>query len=158
MSLKVKADVIENRLYFQFSGKAERDDLERLYTDVRFLVADLTPGFDVISDFSECDIEQIHSDSLKTISNYLVTNGLGEVVRVINGDSLLYEQAKKLSLVKYGLRPIYARTHEEAKANLEKSIKRNGIRFYVNNLPAEYTAMGEVGTCQVVNIDRKSVV
>ena len=53
MSLKVKADIIENRLYFKFSGKAEKDDLDKLYTDVRFLVADLTPGFDVIKDFSE---------------------------------------------------------------------------------------------------------
>ena len=48
MSLKVKADIIENRLYFKFSGKAEKDDLDKLYTDVRFLVADLKNNHAVV--------------------------------------------------------------------------------------------------------------
>ena len=152
MSFKVKADIIENRLYFKFSGRVSKDDLDKLYTDVRFLVADLTPGFDVIKEFSECDIGHINSQPFRKISNYLVTNGLGEVVRVIYGDSLLYDQAENLSLEKYGVRPIYVRSHEEAKAKLEKSIKRNGIRFYVNNLPAEYASTRTTGICHLVNI------
>ncbi len=152
MSLKVKADIFENRLYFKLSGTAANDDLDKLYTDVRFLVADLAPGFDVISDFSECDIGQISGQTFRKISNYLVTNGLGEVVRVIHGNSLLYDQAKNLSSVTSGFRPIYAKTHEEAKERLETSIKRNGIRFYVNNLQVEYTSRDTQGECHLVNI------
>jgi len=152
MSLKVKADIRENRLYFKLSGKAEKEELDKLYTDVRFLVADLTPGFDVISDFSECDIKLIGGKGFNKISNYLVTNGLGEVVRVISGNSLLYDQAKNLSTLSSGFRPIYAKSHEEAKGKLEATVKRNGIRFYVNNLHVEYTSKDKYGKCGLVNI------
>jgi hypothetical protein len=152
MSLTVKADVIENRLYFKLSGDFAKEEIDKLYTDVTFLVADLTPGYDVIADFSECDIVQIKGKSLKRISNYLITNGLGEVVRVIGGDSLLYDQAKALPPSSSGFIPVYAKTHEEAKETLESSIKRNGIRFYVNNLPIKYSTNKHCGTGNLINV------
>ena len=152
MSLKVKADVIENRLYLKLSSDFAKKELDKLYTEVTFLVADLSPGFDVVADCSDCDIEQMKGQSLKKISNYLITNGLGEVVRVIDGNSLLYEQAKYLSSVSKGIIPIYAKTHEEAKEQLEKSIKRNGIRFYLNNIPIKYSTNTLHGTGSLVNI------
>jgi len=152
MSLKVKADILENRLYFKFSGKAAEEELEKLYTDVRFLVADLTPGFDVVTDLSESDIRQISGHSFKKISNYLVTNGLGEVVRVISGDSLLYDQAKNISSISPGFRPVYAKSQDEANEKLKKSIKRNGIRFYVDNLNVSYISGEKNGSCNLVNI------
>ena len=152
MSLTVKADVIENRLYFKLSGDFAKEEIDKLYTDVTFLVADLTPGYDVIADFSECDIGQIKGKSLKKISNYLITNGLGEVVRVIGGDSLLYDQAKALPPSSSGFIPVYAKTHEEAKETLESSVKRNGIRFYVNNLPIKYSTNRHCGTGNLVNV------
>lgn len=152
MSLNVKADVIENRLYFKLSGDFAKEEIDKLYTEVTFLVADLTPGYDVIADFSECDIEQIQGQSLNKISNYLITNGLGEVVRVINGNSLLYDQAKSLPSLSSGIIPVYAKSHEEAKEHLANSIKRNGIRFYVNNLPIKYSTNKQCGTGNLVNI------
>lgn len=152
MSLTVKADVIENRLYFKLSGNFAKEEIDKLYTDVTFLVADLTPGYDVIADFSECDIGQIKGESFKKISNYLMVNGLGEVVRVIEGNSLLYDLAKSLPSSSSGFIPVYAKTHEEAKETLENSIKRNGIRFYVNNLPIKYSTNKQCGTGQLVNI------
>lgn len=152
MSLTVKADVIENRLYFKLSGDFAKEEIDKLYTDVTFLVADLTPGYDVIADFSECDIGQIKGKSLKKISNYLITNGLGEVVRVIGGDSLLYDQAKALPPSSSGFIPVYAKTHEEANETLESSIKRNGIRFYVNNLPIKYSTNKHCGTGNLINV------
>lgn len=152
MSLNVKADVIENRLYLKLSSEFAKEELDKLYTDVTFLVADLSPGFDVVADCSECDIGQMQGQSLKKISNYLITNGLGEVVRVINGNSLLYDQAKYLSSVSKGIIPVYAKTHEEAKEQLEKSIKRNGIRFFLNNVPIKYSTDKLCGTGSLVNI------
>ncbi len=152
MSLKVKADVIENRLYFKFSGDVAKEELDRAYTDVKFLVADLSPGFDVIDDYSDCDIEQINSRSLKKITNYLVTNGLGEVVRIVNGDSLLHEHAEILSSATSKIIPVYARSHEEAKEQLKQSAKRNGIRFNINNLPITYSNNNICGTGNLVNI------
>lgn len=153
MGLTVKADVIENRLYFKLSGDFAEEELDKLYTDVIFLVADLMPGYDLIADFSECDIGQMEGKALKKISNYLITNGLGEVVRVIDGKSLLYDQVTSLSAVSSsGVIPVYAKTPEEAKEQLAKSVKRNGIRFYVNKIPIEYTTSRHRGTGNLVNI------
>ena len=152
MSLKVKADVIENRLYFKFSGDVAKEELEKAYTDVKFLVADLTPGFCVIDDYSDCDAGQICRKSLKKISNYLVTNGLGEVVRVVNGNSLLHDQAEILSSAISEIIPVYAKTHEEAQEHLEQSVKRNGIRFNLNNLSITYSNNSICGTGNLINI------
>lgn len=152
MSLTVKADVIENRLYFKLFGNFAKEEIDKLYTDVTFLVADLTPGYDVIADFSECDIGQIKDQKLKKISNFLITNGLGEVVRIIDGNSLLYDQAKALPPSSKGFIPVYVKTHEEAKQTLENSVKRNGIRFYVNNLPIKYSTNNQCGTGRLINV------
>ncbi len=89
MNLKVKNNIKKNRLYFTFSGKPTKEEMDRLYTDVRFNVSDLKQGFDVISDFSKCEL--VHLNGIKTfikIMNYLLVNGVGEVVRVINENSL----------------------------------------------------------------------
>lgn len=134
MSLVVRADVVENRLYFKLSGNFAREELDKHYTEVTFIVTDLTPDFD------------------KKISNYLVTNGLGEIVRVINGNSLLHDQAKYVSSVSSAIIPVYAKSHEEAKERLESSIKRNGIRFYVNNVPIKYSINNQFGTGNLINI------
>ncbi|WP_321283984.1 hypothetical protein [uncultured Vibrio sp.] len=118
MSLHVKADILENRLYLKLSGQVTPEEFEKLYTDVRFLVADLSPGFGVISDMADYDFSNPEGTPYKKISNYLLTNGLGEVVQVIRGDSLLYDQAEKLSLKDFGLRPIFARQAGKQKKNL----------------------------------------
>ena len=98
MSLKVKNNIKKNRLYFTFSGKPTKIEMDKLYTDVRFNVSDLKNGFDVISDYSECQL--VHLNGIKTfikIMNYLLANGVGDVVRVINENSLLFIQVKNLS-------------------------------------------------------------
>jgi hypothetical protein len=89
MNLKVKADIGKNRLYFTISGKVVREDLDKLYTDVRFGVADLKPGFDVISDLSECNLGHLSGvPTFRKIMNFLISKRVGEVVRVINSNSL----------------------------------------------------------------------
>ena len=63
MGLKVKADIVKNRLYLAIGGKAVKKDLDKLYTDVRFYVADLRSGFDVITDLSECSLGHLNGVS-----------------------------------------------------------------------------------------------
>ncbi|MDD2464099.1 MAG: PilZ domain-containing protein [Desulfobulbus sp.] len=152
MSLHVKADILENRLYLKLSGKATAEEFDKLYTDVRFLVADLSPGFGVISDLADYDFNNIKEKSYKKISNYLLTNGLGEVVQVIKGDSLLYDQAQKFSLKELGLRPIFAKTSKEAEEKLSIGAKRNGIRFYTRDIEIQYSIQGKVGTGNLKDI------
>lgn len=152
MGLTVRADIIENRLYFKLSGEFAKGELDKVYTDVTFLVVDISSGPNGIAGISDCHNGQKNDQSIKKNSNYLVTNGLGEIIRITNGDSLLHDQDRYLSSVSSPIIPVYAQTHEETKERLESSIKRNGIRFYVNNIPIEYSNYNFCGTGNLVNI------
>lgn len=153
MKLKVKADVKKNRLYFTFSGNVSKQEMDKLYTDTRFCVADMKPGFDVISDYSECFLLHLSGmKPFKKIMNYLMANNAGEIVRIVNTKSILYKQIVNLSSLIWGYRPIYVSTHEEAEIKLENTVKRNGIRFHVNDLHVEYKIDGIVEYGDVINI------
>ncbi len=107
MSLKVKADISKNRLYFTISGQAVKKEMDKLYTDVRFCVADLRPGFDVISDLSECNIGHLSGvPTFRKIMNFLITKEVGDVVRIIKGKSLIFKQVLNLSSRICGYKPI----------------------------------------------------
>lgn len=41
----------KNRLYLKMAGEMSKRELEKLYTEVRFCVADLQPSFNVIADY-----------------------------------------------------------------------------------------------------------
>ena len=113
--------------------------MERLYTDVRFNVSDLKHGFDVVSDFSECQL--VHLNGIKTfikIMNYLLANEVGDVIRVINEKSLLFAQVKNLSSRIYGYKTRYVSSIEEAEKTLDAPSKRTDIRMNVNHMPVEY--------------------
>jgi hypothetical protein len=107
MSLKVKADISKNRLYFTIAGQAVKEEMDKLYTDVRFCVADLKPGFDVISDLSECNIGYLSGvPTFRKIMNFLITKEVGDVVRIINGKSLIFKQVLNLSSRICGYKPL----------------------------------------------------
>lgn len=153
MKLKVKADIKKNRLYFTFAGNVSKQEMDKLYTDTRFCVADMKSGFDVVSDYSECFLLHISGVlSFRKIMNYLMANNVGEIVRIVNNKSILYKQLVNLSSVIWGYRPIYVSTIEEAEVKLENTVKRNGIRFYVDNLPVEYILDDKVEHGNILNI------
>lgn len=153
MKLQVKADIKKNRLHFTFAGNVSKQDMDKLYTETRFCVADMKPGFDVISDYTECSL--LHLSGLKPfkkIMNYLMANNVGEIVRVVNDKSILYKQIVNLSSLIWGYRPIYVSTHEEAEIKLKNAIKRNGIRFHVNDLSIEFELDGIREHGNIINI------
>ena len=152
-NLKVKPDVRRNRLYFHFVGVATKKAMEKLYTDVRFCVADLTPGFDAISDFSDCEV--IHLDSLpafKKIMSYLIENGLGEIVRILQANKLSHKQILNLATRVQGYKPIYVANLEEAEENLQNTVKRRGLRFHLHDFPIKYTVNGEAWEGHILDI------
>lgn len=76
--LQVKPDINKNRLYLTISGKVTKKELDKLYTDLRFCVAELQPGFDALSDFSECKLGNLNGlPTFRKISIYLVENVYG---------------------------------------------------------------------------------
>jgi hypothetical protein len=152
-NLKVKADIPKNRLYFTFAGIATKKTMEGLYTDVRFCVADLKPGFDVISDFSDCELIHLNSiPALKKIMSYLIENQLGQIVRILQSDKVSHKQVLNLATRVQGYSPIYVSSADEADEKLKNAIKRKGLRFHLHNLPVKYIVNNEEGKGKIINM------
>jgi hypothetical protein len=144
----VKVDTKNNRLYLKFSGSVAKNELDKVYTDIRFAVADLLPGFSVIDDLTECTLCHISAvATYKKISNYLIRNGVKDVVRIINKESVVLRQFLNFASRFAEYIPIYVSTLEEAEEQLDKTGRRKRLRFhFAGRLQAEYfsnTARGE---------------
>ncbi len=117
---KVVTDIKKTRLYIFFGSTVTRKDVERIYTDVRFGVADLKPGFDVVNDLSLARLGHLSgAPTFKKISVYLSDNKVNRVVRVMGKSSILFKQITKLSAAISGYKPENVTTMEEAEKLLE---------------------------------------
>ncbi len=117
---KVKIDIKKNRLYIFFDSNVRRNDVEQIYTDVRFGVADLKPDFDVINDLSNAKIGHLSGvPTFKKISKFLSANKVARVVRVMGNASIIFKQISKLSDAISGYTPEYVNTIEEAEQLLD---------------------------------------
>ncbi len=152
-TLKVVADIGKNRLYFNISGSVTKRELEQLYTETRFCVADLQAGFDVVTDFSQCRLVSISGvPTFRKIMNYLIANKVGEVVRIVDKNSLLYTQVVNITMRIQGYKPIIVSSAEEAEKRLEGSIKRNGLRFILHRPSIQYSREGRSWKGEIINI------
>jgi hypothetical protein len=105
---KVTADLKRNRLYITLSCDPGKKVLEKIYTDVRFCVADLKPGFNVISDLSQCTLGHLNGiPTLRKIMSYLALNQPGEIVRITGKMSLIFKQLIRFTTRFQGYKPIY---------------------------------------------------
>jgi len=151
--VKASANIKKNRLHVTISGNVDPKSLEKLYTEVRFCVADLKKGFEVISDISQCNILYISSLPVyKKIIDFLIANNVGEIVRVIKQDNVSFKQIVNFSDKIKSVRPIYAESKEDAERRLDQCIKRDGIRLELNNMQLQYEINNEVGSGTVVDI------
>lgn len=117
---KVITDIEKNRLYIIFGSDVKKNDVDQIYTDVRFGVADLTPGFSVINDLSNATIGHLSGAStFKKIIKYLRANKVGKVIRVIKKTSVILKQISILSDTINGYQPEYVTTVEEAEQLLD---------------------------------------
>jgi hypothetical protein len=118
---QVKAEIAKNRLYIILRGTVSGKELESIYTDIRFCIADLKPGFQVITDLTEGKIGHLSGImTFKKIADYLVANQVGTVVRVVGKPSILSNQVSRLTEIIQGYRPVYVATMEEAEEALKK--------------------------------------
>ncbi len=152
-TLKVLPDIRKNKLHLTISGNITKKDLDALYTDTRFSVADLQPGFNVIADLSGCSL--IHLNGIATFRkavNYIIGNGAGNIVWVATPESLFYRQVMNAAQVISGYKPIYAATEEEAEEKLAKMVKRNGLRLHLHEFPVAYRVNDRSGQCVLIDI------
>ena len=153
MNSKIEADIKKNRLKLSFVGTITKKEFERLYTDVRFAVADLQPGFNVISDFSECRLMYLNGlITFRKIFSYIISNESGEIVRVLAPNRLITKQIINASLMRKGYKPIYASTLEEADEIVGKVAKRDGLRFELDKQPVDIASSNKNYQGHILNI------
>jgi hypothetical protein len=149
----VRADLKRNRLYITMFSAPNKDILEKVYTDVRFCVADLRPGFDVITDLSYCGIGHLNGIStLRKTMDYLIANQVGQVVRVVGKKSLLFKQFVRFATVFQSYSTAYVTSLEEAEDKLMNSARRNALRFRLHQQKIQYKIDQEEGQGQIIDI------
>lgn len=149
----VRADIKRNRLYITLFSAPNKDILAKIYIDVRFCVADLRPGFDVITDLSDCGFGHLNGIStLHKIMDYLIANQVGHVVRVVGKKSLLFRQIVRLATVFQSYSVAYVTSLEEAEDKLMNSARRNALRFRLHQQKIKYKINQEEGLGQIVDI------
>lgn len=152
---KVAAEIRNNRLILTFADTITKKDLDNLYIDVRFCVADLKTSFDIISDFSFSRVIQLSSiPTFRKIMNYLISRDAREVVRVVQDNRLVYKQILNLALRTAGYKPIYVATFKEAVSKLELVVKRDGMRIRLPGMVAQYQFGTILEQGMVLNISK----
>lgn len=115
----VTADIKRNRLLIRLRGEVPKKDVEQIYTDVRFCVSDLKPGFAVVTDLTEARIGHLSAiGTFKKITAYLTEKQVGPVIRVVGQGKVIFQQLAKLTDQTAGYRPMYAKNMEEAEVLL----------------------------------------
>ena len=147
--MSVKVDLEKNRLCFIISGIITKTELDKLYTDIRFSVADLKPPFDIITDLSGCDLGMLSGlPTFRKIMNFLISSDVGSVIRVTEEQSLIHKQAVNFGDRFKSYKTLYVSSVEEAEKMLEEGVSRNRLRICLQGQTVRYTCNGreQVGT------------
>jgi hypothetical protein len=122
-SSKVSADLRQNRLTITLSGVLSTKGMEGIYTEIRFCVADLKPGFEVLTDLTQCKIA--HLGGLGTfgkIKEFLSAKEVGPVIRIVKKNQLVFNQISRVADMTSKYRPHYVNSLDEAE-NLFAQLK-----------------------------------
>jgi hypothetical protein len=112
---KIEPDIFRNRLYITLKGTIRQYELGLLYTDIRFGVADLRPGFQVVSDLSQARYGYL--DGVITflkIAHFLKEKKAGMIIRIVNKPQILLTQLRSITAMIENYEPIYVSSLEEA--------------------------------------------
>ena len=143
---EVFANIGKNRLYITIAGELSRKNLDKLYTEIRFCVADLSPGFIVITDLSDCTIAALSGiPTFRKISNYLVTNEVGRVVRVVSEKKLILKQLVNFTTRMSGYKADLYHSLAEAETALSNAERRDGLRFILHQHPVQFSIGSQEG-------------
>lgn len=133
----VSANIKQKRLYITLHGIIHKKEAERIYTDIRFCVCDLEPGFSVITDLTNCRIGHLSAiGTFSKIMQFLLEKQVGQVVRIVGQAKVIYLQMLKLSDRTKGYQPKYVTTLEEAEALLDELAKKETLARQAAKQPA----------------------
>ncbi len=127
---EVAANIAKNRLHITIQGNLSKEDLNKLYTEIRFCVADLSSGFHVITDLSNCSIAALSGiPTFRKITNYLLMNKVGRVVRVIDSKRVILKQLINFTAKINGYKADLYHSLAEAEVALSDEERRDSLRF-----------------------------
>jgi len=150
---KVTADLKKNRLMVTIGSTVTKTELKKVYTDIRFCVADLKPGFDVITDLSRCTIGHLSGiGTFKKIMDYLVANRVGRVVRIVGGTNIVLRQLLGIATKFRCYKPIYVSSLQEAEELLLQPAEPEALCFQIHRRQVEYEIGSEKRMGQLVDI------
>lgn len=153
LKAKIRTDIKKNRLYITLPTSINAKEAENIYAEIRFGVADLQPGFDVITDLTHCSIGYLVAvPTLWKIASYLTAHQVGRVVRIVGNMGLALKQLTALSMKFQCYKPVYVLTIEEAEEELKYPVKPDGIRFQLHDRQLDYDVDGEKITGQIIDI------
>lgn len=122
---KVITDIKNNRLYITLKGTITKTMIDAVYTDIRFGVADLQPGFAVITDLSGARFGHLSGiPSFFNITRYLHDHEVGTVVRITRTRSVISRQIARLSELIQGYKPKYVSSRKEAEELLAREAQQ----------------------------------
>lgn len=150
---KVTADLKRNRLVITISATASGKEANRIYTDIRFCVADLKPGFSVVTDFTRCTLAHLSAIStMRQIMEFLVTRQPGVIIRVVGKNSLVFKQLLRFIRLYQSYKPIYVNTLDEAEEVLTRLTQREGLRYQLFDHLVEFTVDNEKKSGKLIDI------
>nr|WP_321467992.1 PilZ domain-containing protein [uncultured Desulfobulbus sp.] len=151
--VKVRADRKQNRLHITIAGKVDLHSLEQLYTDIRFCIAELNPGFEVINDLSRCQLIYITSlPTYKKIIDFLLSHNAGQIVRIVEEHAVSYKQIHSFTDQISCYQPLYVHSSQEAEQRLEEIRPRAGIRLKLRHLKLVYDSAVGSGEADINDI------
>ncbi len=117
----VSVDMKKNRLVITLHGTIRKNDLESIYTDIRFGVRDLQPGFDVVTDMRNSTIGYLTGiTTFLKIQKFLKESAVGKIVRITGTSKTFLQQISTLTENQNGYTPTYVESLEEAEHYLSK--------------------------------------
>ena len=150
---KVTADLKRNRLNIVIAATLCKKEVGKIYTDIRFCVADLKPGFDVVTDYSQCTFAHLSViPTMRQIMDYLVSKHPGNVIRVVGKMGLILKQLTRFTDKFQSYTPVYVNTYEEAEDHLANKTQRKGLRFHLHGHPMECTIDQKTGSGAIIDI------
>lgn len=149
----VTASIGTNTLILKTSGWVTKKDLDSIYTDVRFCVADLKPGFHVISDLSDCRFGSLNAlTNLRKIMNYLMEMQVGQVIRITRKNSLIHKQIMNFASRSQGYKAVFVHSREEADKLINESDRQKALQFRLFQTPVCFSADTVNGTGYILEI------
>lgn len=150
---KAVVNIKKNRLTITVAPKITKKSMDNLYTEIRFGVADLKPGFDVVTDLSECNLGALSGlPTFRKITNHLVGAKVGRVVRVIDDTKVIKKQLINIAARTQIYKAEVFNSVEAADEYLSEAGESVGLSFGLLDQKVSYSYNGEQGTGRVESL------